>query len=571
MRLLSLSLLCCLLAAPAWATESGGIAAHGTPALQAAFDHLPYVNPDAPKGGQLRLALVGGFDTLNPFIVKGNPPPDPYYNRFVFECLMFRSADEPFTLYPWLADRAELATDRSTMTIHLNDKARWPDGRAVTADDILFSWQTLKKSGRPNMRLYYGRVDSATAVDAQTVRFAFKAKTDGSYDVELPLLIGQMPILPAHVWAEKDFTQTTLSPVMGSGAYEVTEVQPNRRIVMTRRADWWGRDLPVMRGQMNVDRVVLDFYRDETVARQAVMAGAADFKSEADLLRWQNAYRGNALNDGRIVLDSVPHHRPEPYKGFVLNTRRAPFDDPAFRHALVLAGNFAQINQTLYGGQYRRSLSSFANSMLAAVGDEDMNVSAEAYRARLKLAQQDLREAGYTFADEKLIGRDGKPVVFDVLLNDSSDQRIALSWARQLQAIGVVANVRLADSAQFQARLNDFDYDVVVNRWANSLSPGNEQNIYWGSAAAATKGSRNYAGVHRPTVDSAIDALLKAGSYEDMTSAARALDKELIAGNYVIPFFFSGADLLARSASLHRPEQPPLTGYDIRTLWSETK
>ncbi len=567
-RFLLLALLA--LSAPAYA--AAGIASHGEPALQDGFDHLPYANPDVPKGGQLRIALTGGFDSLNPYIVKGSYPPEMYYGNFIYETLLYRSSDEPFTMYAGLAEPLDIPPDRSAITFRLNDKARWADGQPVTADDIIFSWQTLKKSGRPALRTYYGQVDSATKLDERSVRFIFKPRADKSYDRELPLLIGLMAVLPMHALQGKDFTQTTLTPLMGSGPYQVTEVQPNRRIVLTRRADWWGRDLPVMRGQMNVDRIVLDFYRDETVARQAVMAGADDFKTEADLLRWQQAYRGNALDNHRIDLQAIPHHRPAPYKGFVLNTRRAPFSDPAFRHALAHAASFAQIDRTLYGGQYRRSLSTFAGSALAAVGDEDLqHETPEMYRAQLKQAQADLQQAGYHFADQQLLDKTGKPVTFEILLNDSYDERIALAWAKQLQGIGIAATVRLADSAQFQQRLSDFDYDVVVNRMVNSLSPGNEQRIYWGSANADVHGSRNYAGVHDPNIDAAIDALLAANTYDDLITTTKKLDADLIAGDYVIPFFFTGNDLIARSASLHLPDTVPLMGYDIRTVWSDNR
>lgn len=559
-------------AAPALAADDlplPALTSHGEPKLAAPFTAFPYVNPTAPKGGSLRIALTGTFDSLNPFILKGNYPPATYYNVFVFESLLYRSADEPFTLYPWLAEKVAMAADRSSITFILNPKARWQDGVPVTAADLIFTWKTLAKDGRPNMRSYYARVADVKAIDDRTVRFFLKAKDDKTYDRELPLLIGLMPVLPEHALKGKDFSQTTLSPMLGSGAYKITRVDPGRKIEMEHVKDYWAADLPTLKGQQNFDRITLDFYRDEMVARQAVLSGAADFKGEADLLKWQKFYKGRAVDNGDVVLEALPHHRPEPYRGFVLNTRRAPFDQPALRRALRLAADFDQINQTLYGGAYKRSLSSFANSTLAAVAPEGAGESAEAARANLKMARDQLLQAGFSYQDEKLLSPDKKPVTFEILLNDANDERIALAYRRQLERLGITARVRTVDSAQFQARLNDFDFDLMVYRWVNSLSPGNEQAIYWGSAAADVKGSRNYAGVRDQGIDKAISQILTATDQDQLVDAAQSLDAQLIAGNYVIPFFYSGADLFVRRKNIHRPQQLPLTGYDIRTFWSE--
>ncbi len=551
----------------AWAADS--IAMYGNPKYGPGFTQFDYVNPSAPKGGTFRSAQVGTFDTLNPFNIKGTPPPESGYSKLVFESLLYRSADEPFSLYPWLSQSVELPDDRSAITFHLNPAARWADGQPVTVDDVLFSWETLKAKGRPNMRSYYGRVAKAEIKD-DVIKFTFQPKEDGpsgtTFDRELPLIIGLMPILPKHDWQGKVFDQTTLTPPLGSGAYRVESVDQGRKLVLSRRTDYWGRDLPVMRGMMNFDRIVLDYYRDETVARTAILSGAAEFKTESDLLQMQRAYKGKK---DAVVTEAVPHHRPEPYRGFVFNTRRAPFDDLDLRKALAAASDFPQLNRTLYGGQLKRSLSSFANSDLAARGAEDATVAPAVFRARLKTAIDVLLAKGYRYDDQQLVTKVGKPVVFEILLTDSNDEKLALGWVRQLAAIGVTARVRTVDSAQFTARLNDFDYDVIVYRWINSLSPGNEQALYWGSAAAETKGSRNYAGVGDSAIDAAIDGLRQARDYGQLTSAAKTLDQRLIDGSYVIPLFYNGADLIAHSVHIKRPEIVPLTGYDLRTFWWE--
>ena len=576
-----LSLLLLLAAGPAFADSGSaeGLAMYGQPKYAPGFTQFDYVDKDAPpygqRSGMFRSAQVGTFDTLNPFNIKGTAPPESGYSKLVFESLLYRSADEPFSLYPWLAQSAELPDDRSAITFRLNPAARWADGQPVTADDILFSWETLKARGRPNMRSYYGRVAKAEKLDALSVKLTLQAKEGGhdnnqTFDRELPLIMGLMPILPKHYWSGKDFTATTLAPPLGSGPYRVESVDQGRKLVLARRAGYWGGDLPVMRGMMNFDRIVLDYYRDETVARTAVLAGDEDFKTEGDLLQMQRAYRSKKDS---VVTEAVPHHRPEPYRGFVFNTRskenRPPFDDPDLRRALAAASDFPQLNRTLYGGQLKRSLSTFANSDLAARGAEDASVAPAVFRARRRAAIDRLLAKGYRYESQQLVARDGRPVAFEVLLADAGDEKLALGWARQLAAIGVAAQIRTVDSAQFTARLNDFDYDVVVYRWINSLSPGNEQGLYWGSAAADVKGSRNYAGVRDSAVDAAIDGLRQAGDYAQLTSAAKALDQRLIDGSYVIPFFYNGADLIAHSAHIKRPEIVPLTGYDLRTFWRE--
>lgn len=544
-----------------------GIAMYGQPKYAADFTQFDYVNAAAPKGGTLKIASTGTFDTLNPFNIKGTVPPDSVYNKLVFESLLYRSADEPFTMYPLLAQSVELPDDRSSITFHLNPAAKWADGVAVTADDVLFSVGALKASGRPTMRSYYSRIAKLERLDARSVRFTFARNPDGQIDRELPLIVSLMPVLPKHYWSGKDVGASTLVPPLGSGPYQVTAVDPGRSLTLARNDSYWGHDLSVNRGMNNFAKIIVNFYRDETVARTAVLAGEADFKTEGNLLTMQRSYRGRSIDSGAVVTEALVHHRPEPYRGLVLNTRHAPLDDPDLRAALETASDFPQLNRTLYGGQLKRSLSSFANSELAARGPEDATVAPAIFRARVKTAIDKLLAKGYRYEAQQLVAPDGKPLNFEILLADAADEKLALGWLRQLAQVGITARVRTVDAAQFAARLNDFDYDIVVYRFINSLSPGNEQALYWGRAAADVPGSRNYAGVHDAAIDSAIDNLRHATDYAGLTVATRALDQKLIDGHYVIPFFYTGADLIAHSAHMKHPERLPLTGYDLRTFW----
>ncbi|MGE3771257.1 MAG: extracellular solute-binding protein, partial [Bdellovibrionales bacterium] len=536
----------------------------GAPKYPPGFAHIDYVNPDAPTGGVLRLNALGTFDTLNPYIIKGAAPRVEQYNVYVFEALMYRSADEPFSLYPWLAESLSVNTERSKATFTLNPKARWQDGKPVTADDILFTVETLKTKGRPAHRAYYGKVDKVEKLGERTVAFTFKKLADGSYDRELPLIISLMPILPKHYWADKDFTQTTLEPPLGSGAYKVASIVPGRKIMLERVPDYWAADLPVMRGLQNFDTITIDYFRDDTIAREALLAGALDLRFESDPLKMRQAYQGAAIDSGAVELVTVSHRRPEPYKGIVFNTRRPLFANKALRQALSIAADFDALNKTLFGGIYKRSLSSFPNSVLALPDTADETLTR---RERLQKAKHILTQAGYTYKDGRLMTPDGQPVQFQILLGDAADERLVTSWREAIRPLGADIDVRTVDSAQFQARLNDYDYDAMVFRWINSLSPGNEQRIYWGSAAADTPGTRNYAGVKDPKIDAVLNTFLTATDYQQVIDAAHTLDRQLIEGAYVIPFFHLGADLVARSKHIRCPANPPMTGFELRSCW----
>ena len=588
--------LCLMIWVPShpWAEPVRAIAMHGEPALPDGFTHFPYANPDAPKGGRLRQAVTGSFDTLNPHVVKGVPAVG---MGFVFETLLARSSDEPFSLYGLLASSLEVPEDRSWAIFHLNPAARWHDGTPVTAADVLFSLEAQREHGTPNRRLFYGKVAQAEALDERTIRFAFAPGPDGGFDREMPLLMGLMPIHSKSWWAGKSFERTTLDPPMGSGPYQVKTVDPGRRIIYERVADYWGRDLPVRRGLFNFDQLDFTYYRDDTVALEAFKAGQGDVRGEIDPAKWALGYDGPALRDGRILLEELPHRRPDYARGFIFNTRRPLFQDRRVRAALGLATDFAWINRSFFHGALVRTQSYYPNSELAAHGLPDAaelrvlepfrdRLPPELFtqpfalpmtdgkgpgdsRANLRKALRLLAEAGWRMRDGRLTDADGKPFAFEILLGNPSEERVALEFARSLGRLGIAASVRTVDSAQYQGRLSSFDYDMTLFWWHSTLSPGNEQIYYYGSAAADQQGSRNYAGIRDPVVDAIAASIADAVTREELVARVRALDRVLLWSHYMVPLFHSNVDRLARWTHIRRPNMVPLYGSPMESWWTE--
>ncbi len=579
----------------AHAETQQGIAMHGAPKYAAGFDHFDYVNPDAPKGGALRLNANGSFDSTNPFIVIGQPAA---YLTLVYESLMARSWDEPFALYGLLAESIEVPEDRSSTIFNLNPKGKWSDGQPVTSDDVLFSFTTLRDKGRPNHRTYYKKVAMAEKLDEHRVKFTFMRDTNGSVDREMPLIMGLMPILPEHIWKTRDFTKTSFAIPIGSGPYTVSRLDPGHSIIYTRNPDYWGKDLAVQKGMYNFDQIRVDYYRDESVALEGFKANQFDLRREMNPNKWATAYDFPAAKDGRVKLDQLEHHRPEPAAGFVFNTRRDPFKDPPLRAALEYTFDSGWINKNLFHGQYHRSESFFPNSELAApplpegkeleilekyraqlppelftapVAPPSTNGSEESLRDNLLKARNLLQTAGYTWKDDKLYApNSATPIAFEILLGDPAEEKIALSWSRMLKRIGIDARVHTVDSSQYQARLANFDFDVMSYKWISTLSPGNEQMLFWGAAAYDQKGSRNYAGVRDPIVVALAGAISATPTREELVATTHALDRVLMAGHYTIPFFYLGADDIAYwTAHIHHPSPPPLYGMVLETWWSE--
>ncbi len=589
-----------LCATPAAAEHA--IAMHGQPKYGPDFKHFDYANPNAPKGGTLRLGTTGTFDSLHPFIVRGTVPRAAAFDLFsstsFYETLLARSWDEPFSLYGLIAKDVSAPEDRSSVTFTLRPEARWQDGQLITADDVLFSYETLKEKGRPNHRTYYKKVEKAEKLGPMRVRFTFRPNPDESYDREMPLIMGLMPILAKHDWEKRDFNQTMIAPPVSSGPYKITKVDPGRSITLTRDPFYWGRHLPVQRGLYNFNEVIFDYYRDENIALQAFKSGAFDLRREADLRKWASGYDCPALKDGKISLTRFPHQRPEAATGFIFNTRRAILNDPAFRQAASLAFDFGWINKTLFRGFYKRSESFFPNSELATsahkpptglekeilqkyaahlpktlftepVVPPETDGSSEERREALLHAAEILARAGYVLKEGNLYTPRGGRAAFEVMLADPTEEKIALEWSRNLGRLGIAVRVRTVDSAQYQARLNGFDYDVTTGRWFNSLSPGNEQVFFWGCAAAGQNGSRNYAGICDKTVDALAQAIPAAKNREELVATTRALDRVLLSGHYTVPFYYSGADQIAYwTTRLAHPDTTPLYGPILETWWS---
>ena len=568
--------------------QSHGIAMHGDLKYQAGFDHLDYVNPNAPKGGELRRAVRGTFDSLNPFIIKGVRA---HGHHLVFETLLKRTWDEPFSLYGLIAESIEVPDDRSSATFVLRPEARFHDGRPVTVDDVIFSWETLKEYGRPNHRLYYRQVQRTERPHARSVRFVFDT---ASPDRELPLILGLMPILSKSYYASVKFEQTTLVPPVGSGPYRVESVDAGRGIVYLRDPDYWGRHLPINRGQHNFDRIRYDYYRDGDVMMEAFRAGEYNLRLELSGKRWATAYDFPAVVEGRVKLERLPHGRPSGMSALVFNTRREIFTDRRVRHALAQAFDFASINKTLLYGAYIRTHSIFDNSELGSRGvprgrERDLlelfrerlprEVFEEPYRppavdggirANLKAAQRLLAEAGWEVRNGSLQrAEDGLLLAFEILLVDPANEKIALSFARNLRRLGAQAKVRTVDTSQYQYRLNLYDFDMIMYRWGMSLSPGNEQAFYWGTQAAGQEGTRNYPGIRNPAVDELIDLMTEARDRDAFVDIVRAMDRVLLWGHYFVPLYHLKDDRVAYWDGFGRPEVTPLYGILVDTWWED--
>ena len=568
---------------------ANGIAMHGTPALPANFAHMPYVNPDAPKGGRVIFGLLGAFDSLNPFIVKGIAVQQ--VRGYVTESLLARGHDEPFTLYGLLAQTVETDNDRTYVTFRLNPLARFSDGKPLLAADVLFSWQLMRDKGRPNHRLYYAKVEKAEALDERTVRFDF----GGANDRELPLILGLMPVFPKHAIDVATFEETSLTGLIGSGPYRVTGVRAGQSVIMTRNPDYWGRDLPINRGVWNFDEVRLDYYREANGAFEAFKRGLYDFRIENEPLRWHEGYDFAAARSGEVVRDTVKPGTPQPSEYLVFNMRRPVFADIRVREALTLLFDFEWINRNYFFGLYGRSAGFFAGSELSAYtrpADAREKTLLAPYaasirpdimegsyrlpvtdasgrdRASLRAALALLAQAGYQLDGTVLRQKASRnPLTFEILVTTRDQERIALAYSRDLKRAGIDVSVRAVDGVQFDQRRLAFDFDMIQNRWDQSLSPGNEQAFYWGSAAADNQGTRNYMGAKSPAVDAMIAALLEAREQSGFVPAVRALDRALISGFYAIPLYNVQQQWLARWNRIERPKATALTGYLPETWW----
>jgi peptide/nickel transport system substrate-binding protein len=569
------------------------IAMHGVPAWGPDFTHPTYANPAAPKGGRLVQGVLGTFDSLNPFIVKGLSAVN--IRSYIVESLLARGYDEPFTLYGLIADSVATDAARSHVAFTIDPAARFSDGKPVTPEDVIFSWQLLRDHGRPNFGIYYDKVRKAERVGARGVHFDLT----GANDRELPLILGLMPIVARHATNVKNFEQTTFTAPLGTGPYTVSAVSPGVSVTFTRDPNYWGRELPINRGLWNFDIIRFDYYRDGNTQFEAFKKGLCDVRAETDPGRWQTAYDFPARREGRVVKEDIPYGLPKGMRALVFNTRRPIFSDIRVREAIQYLFDFEWINRTYFFNLYKRTDSYFDDCELSAHGvpagpheRELLQPFPDAVRAdimdgtwsppktdgsghdraNLRRAFALFAQAGYAIKGTRLIHRaSGRPFGFEILTSTREEERLALAFARNLRRAGIDARVRNVDATQFEQRRIRFDFDMMEYHWEQSLSPGNEQSFYWGSAAADENGSRNYMGVKSKAIDAMIAALLRAESQADFVAAVRALDRVLLSGFYVVPLYHSPVQWLARWRRIGRPKRTSLFGYLPETWWQEER
>ncbi len=590
-RISLLALAMALILAGGPAQAASGLAMHGAPREAEDFTHFPYANPDAPRGGRATFAVRGSFDSLNPLIVKGVSADG--VREYLYESLLARANDEPFTLYGLIAEDVETPPDRSYVEFTLNPEAKFSDSRPITVEDVIFSHGVLRDHGRPNHRSYYKKVAKVEKTGERKVRFTF----DGSGDREMPLIMGLMPVLPSHLLSAETFEKTTLEPRIGSGPYVIEKLDPGKSITYKRDPNYWGRDLPVNRGLYNFDRIRFDYYRDMGSMFEAFKSGLVQLRKETDPTRWAEGYDFPAMHDGEVIKESLPVETPAGMSALVFNTRRPIFADPRVRQALIRLFDFEWVNRTLYHGQYARTESYFARSELSSHGhpadaterallapfpeavkpsvmDGDFSFPVSDDTGQNRKARVEaltlLQDAGYELKDGKLVNKkSGEPFEFEILAATRDQERLLLTYARALKQVGIEAKIRQVDSAQYQRRKQTYDFDMIQNFWGVSLSPGNEQSFRWGSQAAATEGSFNYPGVKSEAADAMIEAMLRAKDRKSFISAVRALDRVLVSGDYVVPLFYLPRQWVAHWDTLKRPEKTPLYGYQLDTWWLE--
>jgi microcin C transport system substrate-binding protein len=585
------ALLCCALATAALAAGTYGVSLFGELKYGSDFKNFDYVNPTAPKGGTMKFSAIGTYDTFNPFVVKGVSAAG---IGGIFDTLTTASEDEPGSEYGLAAESIDLAADKLSVLYTLRKEARFHDGSPMTADDVVWTFDTLRTKGNPRYRSYYGDVTKVEKEGERGVRFTFKSADNR----ELPQIIGQMPVLSKAYWSGRDFSKTTLEPPLGSGAYKIETFDPGRSVTYRRVADYWGDQLPVNKGRHNVDVLRYDYYRDGTIALEAFKAGQYDIRIENSSILWATGYDGPALRQGLIKKEEIPNELPSGMQGFGYNLRRPLFQDPRVRQALAYAFDFEWSNKNLFYGAYTRTRSYFDNSELAAKGvpqGAELQIL-EKYRGKipdevftkeydppkydgsgnirdgLREGLKLLQAAGWGFKNEKLVNeKTGQPFEFEILLDNPQFERIVLPFAKNLERMGITARVRTVDNAQYEKRMETFDYDMTIVAFGQSLSPGNEQREYWGSKAADEEGSRNLLGIKDPVLDELIEELIKAPDRASLVAHTRALDRVLQYGYYVIPNYHIAAFRVAYWDKFRRPQVSPKYGVGIDTWWVDPK
>jgi microcin C transport system substrate-binding protein len=602
-RLLSLlTSLLILLPAQAAVYKQHGYALYGQPKYPSDFPHLDYVDPAAPQGGTLRVMGSGTFDTLNPYTLKGTSPVNTgnfqqYGITELNEPLMVGSGlydpsgDEPYSAYGLIAETLEFSDDRSWVVFNLRQQARFHDGTPITARDVAFSYELLREQGHPNYRSMLQDIDRVDILGDHRIRFVF-SRSDNPVMI---LRLGELPVLPEHHWRNRSFGDTTFEPGLNSGPYRITEVRPGRRLTFERVADWWGKDLPINRGKYNVDRLEVEFYRDNNVAFEAFKAGEFDIYFDHKASNWANAYDFPAIRSGAVVQRAIPHQIPSSTQALFFNTRRNPFQERKVRQALGLLFDFEWSNRVLFYDAYERSLSYFPNSPFTAQGKPQgqeylflephrKSLPAKLFTEPFSLPRTDGRgipretlreavelfaEAGWTFRRGRLENAQGNPLVFEVLLVNPSLERILQPYRNNLSRLGIDMQIRTVDRAQYRARLDQFDYDMILATLPQGLSPGMEQHGYYHSSQRDVRGSRNFAGIANPVVDAMIENLLSATNRTQQIAAAQALDRVLLWEHYTIPNWYINYHRIAHRSWLKSAATPPYS-LSIRAWWIDT-
>jgi len=575
-----------------------GIAMHGQPALPPDYKSFSYVNPDVKKGGHITYGVVGTFDNLNPFILKSMRTTargmwDPDYGNLVYESLLQRSRDEPFTLYGLLAETVEWDDNRTFIQFNLNPKAKWADGQPVTADDVMFTFELLRDKGRVPFSTRLNLVSKMEKIGDRSVRFTFNDKADR----ETPMVFGLMPVLPKHLIDPETFDRTSLTALVGSGPYKIKTVKPGESITYERDPNYWGKDIPSKVGMDNYDLITVQYFLQDTTLFEAFKKGDVDVYPDGSPGHWATAYNFPAVSSGAVIKDTFEPQLPSGMFGFVFNTRRPMFQNLKLREGLSLIFDFEWANKNLFSGAYKRTESFWQNSALSSFGvpaDErelamlgplkdkiDPEILNGTYklpvtdgsgrdRKVLKQAVDVLKEAGYSIKNGKMTDDKGKPLSFEIMTQNADQEKLAIAYQRSLQTLGITVSIRTVDDSQYQSRTNSFDYDVIVKSYVSSLSPGNEQLSYWASASRDREGSSNFAGVADPDVDTAIKHLLAARSDEDFTAAVRSHDRLLLSGHYVLPLYHIDQQWIARSKRIGHPDKVPLYGYQLPAWWDQS-
>jgi len=570
---------------------------HGSPALDAGFPHLPLADPDAPKGGSITYGVIGTFDSLNPFVLKSMRTTargvvDPQFGNLVFESLLFRSRDEPFTMYAHLAESIRMPDDRSWIEFTLDPRAKWSDGVRVTPEDVIFTYEVFTEHGRPPYNTRTKKIAAIEKTGERTVKFSFNSESDR----EFPLIVGLTPIIAKHATDPATFPDSTLKPPVGTGPYLVDRVEPGLRIRYRRNPAYWGKDLPVTLGLGNFDTITVEYFGSAQSQFEAFKKGLIDIYFESEPAKWQRDYDFPAVVEGKVVKDAFEPGTPSNMYGFAFNTRRPVFADRTVRQALAMVFDFNTVNKNLFFGAYSRTASFWQGSRLSALG-----VAADAREKKffekwpdavapevmdgsyrppesdgsgqdrkiLRAAFDLLGKAGYRRNGAALVRPDGKPLAFEILTRDDSEERLALAYSRALQSLGIEVAIRSVDHAQYQRRLQDYDYDMILATYSASLSPGIEQTARWGAASRAIPGTFNYAGAADPAIDAAISVMLNAVGEEEFVSSVRALDRLLISGHYVVPLFHLKQQWVARWNHIGHPPGTPLYGYYLPAWWDE--